>query len=140
MQTGAVVRFFVRVLVLIAVVVAAAVVALMVVNQRAAENDQVVIVEVPFTSDGVAAATVGRIIFVDADRSRDADLLAHELVHVCQWEQEGIEFLWEYSTEFVANYEEFGDVRESYLHVSFEQEAREGSPNCDIDAYNVVRQ
>jgi hypothetical protein len=138
-QTLAVARVLRIMVVLVAVGVAAAVAALVFVNWRASENELVLVVEVPFTTDGVGATTIGRIIFIDADRSRDSDLLAHELVHVCQWEESGIEFLWDYSSELVSNYEELGDLRESYLRVSFEEQARAGEIDCNIDSYRIVR-
>lgn len=122
----------------VGVVGAVAVVAtLFVVDGRARDADEVRVVEVPFNRSGVGGATVGRIVFIASDRTDDPDLLAHELVHVCQWEELGLEFLWEYSSEFVANYRELPNRREAYTAISFEEQARAGTAECDLDRYRI---
>ena len=117
------------------VVVVAGVAALFYFNREAELSGTVRIVEVPFSAKGADATTIGRIIFIDSDRIDDSELLAHELVHVCQWEELGIEFLWQYTSEFVTNYAELGDRREAYKQISFEQDARTLNVECDLDAY-----
>ncbi len=117
------------------VIVVIAVGALLALDWQARESDQVRLIEVPFTVPGSSALTTGRIIFIDRDRADDTDLLAHELVHVCQWEERGIEFLWEYSTEYLDNLVELRDLDAAYVEISFEEEARLGEIDCDLDHY-----
>ncbi len=128
-------RIVFRVGVLLIVAVVLAIGALVVVNWRASDAGEVRVVEVPFTAPGSSALTAGRIIFIDSDRADDPDLLAHELVHVCQWEEQGIEFLWEYSTEYLENVIELRDLDAAYQEISFEEEARLGTVDCDLDHY-----
>ena len=124
-----------RSVVVLVVVAIVAATALVVIDWRARENDEVYIVEVPFVVPGSDAVTAGRIVFIHRDRADDADLLAHELVHVCQWEEQGLQFLWDYSTEYLENALEHGDLRDAYLEVSFERDARLGDVDCDLDHY-----
>ena len=124
-----------RLVVALLAVAVIAVAALLVVDWRARGNDEVYIVEVPFVVPGSDAFTTGRIVFIHRERADDADLLAHELVHVCQWEEQGLRFLWDYSTEYLENAIEHGDLRDAYLEVSFERDARLGNVDCDIDRY-----
>ncbi|MFT7649291.1 MAG: hypothetical protein ACI8Y4_004052 [Candidatus Poriferisodalaceae bacterium] len=114
---------------------AVGVVVLVIVDRRARDENEVRLVSVPFTTPGSDALTVGRIIFIHRDRSEDAGLLAHELVHVCQWEEQGIEFLWDYSTEYVENMTELRDHRAAYKEISFEEVARLGDIECQLDVY-----
>ncbi len=115
----------------IAVLVVGAIVAM---DWRARSTDEVRVIEVPFLG-GPGAITTGRVIFVHEGRSDDADLLAHELVHVCQWEEGQIEFLWDYTTEYVANLSELRDAEQAYREISFEEEARSGDALCDLGNY-----
>ncbi|MCP3856538.1 MAG: DUF4157 domain-containing protein [Actinomycetia bacterium] len=114
---------------------AIAVVALVVVDRRAREENEVWVVELPFTAPGSDAVTAGRIIFVHRDKTENSDLLAHELVHVCQWEELGLEFLWEYSSEYIENLVELQNLDAAYTEISFEEEARLGEVDCDLDQY-----
>ena len=124
--------------VVVALAVAAGVVAtLVVLDRRARTSDEVRIVEVPFRLPEVGAVTTGRIIFVQRGRADDADLIAHELVHVCQWEEQGVEFLWNYLSEYTANLAELEDPRAAYQEISFEQEARLGDVECDLELYSA---
>lgn len=125
----------VRLLIGIFVVVGVAVGALFAFDWQARRNDHVRVVEVPFDAFGTDAITTGRIIFVQSDKADSADLLAHELVHVCQWEQDGIEFLWDYASEYTQNLTELRDVDAAYVELSFEQEARLGEVDCDLESY-----
>jgi hypothetical protein len=72
---------------------------------------------------------------VHEGRADDADLLAHELVHVCQWEEGGLEFLWEYTTEYISNLADLRDVDEAYREISFEEQARAGENNCELESF-----
>jgi len=136
MARGRIRRALFRITFLTILVVGAGVAALFFLDRRAGEAGTVRIVEVPFSAAGTDATTLGRIIFIDSDRVDDPELLAHELVHVCQWEEEGIEFLWEYTSEFVANFAELGDGREAYKRISYEQDARTLNVECDLDVYS----
>jgi hypothetical protein len=119
----------------IVAVVGLGVAALVIIDWRARSADEVRVVEVPFTPPGSSAVTAGRIIFIHRDRAADSDLLAHELVHVCQWEEQGFEFLWNYSEEYVENLIDLQDLRAAYVELSFEQEASLGEIDCDIEKY-----
>ena len=123
-------------LVLALAVVAAGV--LVFADWSARQADEVRIVEVPFMKPGSDAFATGRIVFIQGDSADDPDLLAHELVHVCQWEEQGITFLWDYTAEYTENLVETGDADEAYLELSFEQEARLGEVDCDLGSYVVV--
>ena len=109
--------------------------ALVILDWRARTADEVRVVEVPFTAPGSSAITIGRIIFIHRDRAEDSDLLAHELVHVCQWDEQGYDFLWNYSSEYVENVAELRDLDAAYVELSFEQEAALGDIDCDIEKY-----
>ena len=124
-------------LVLALAVVAAGV--LVFADWRARQADEVRIVEVPFMKPGSDAFATGRIVFIQSDSADDPDLLAHELVHVCQWEEQGFTFLWDYTAEYTENLVETGDANEAYLELSFEQEARLGEVDCDLGSYVVVQ-
>jgi len=110
---------------------------LLVVDWRARRADEVRIVEVPFTIPGSDALTTGRIIFIQGDKADKPDLLAHELVHVCQWEEQGLRFLWDYTREYGENLLEERDPNIAYVEISFEEEARLGTVDCDLDHYVV---
>jgi hypothetical protein len=127
-----------RILIGIVLVVGIAVGALFALDWQARRNDQVRIVEVPFDALGTDALTTGRIIFVRSDKADSADLLAHELVHVCQWERGGIEFLWDYASEYSENLSELKDIDAAYVELSFEQEARLGEVDCDLEHYLIT--
>jgi len=68
------------------------------VDWQARSADEVYVIEVPYLA-GYGGLTAGRVVFVYEGRGEDAELLAHELVHVHQWEQGQVEFLWDYATE-----------------------------------------
>jgi hypothetical protein len=126
----------IRVLALVAVLAVGAVVgAIFILDRQARDAGEVRVIEVPFIRPGVGAVTAGRIIFVHRGRADDSDLIAHELVHVCQWEDQGIEFLWEYTSEYLRNLVESGDPGEAYREISFEQEASTGEIECDLEQY-----
>jgi len=121
--------------VVIVALVALGVAALVITDWRARSADEIRVVEVPFTPPGSSAITTGRIIFIHRDRAEDSDLLAHELVHVCQWDEQGFEFLWDYSKEYIENVVELRDLKAAYVEISFEQEAILGEIDCDIENY-----
>lgn len=108
--------------------------ALVFMDWQARSDDEVRVIEVPFLG-GSGAITTGRVIFIHEDRAEDADLLAHELIHVCQWEEGQVEFLWDYMTEYASNLAELGDSKQAYREISFEELAREGDSLCEFSDY-----
>ena len=123
-----------RILALMVLLVVAIVGTLFALDWRARSDDEVRVIEVPFLG-GSGALTAGRVIFVHQGRADDADLLAHELVHVCQWEEGGLEFLWEYTTEYISNLADLRDVDAAYREISFEEQARAGESNCELESF-----
>lgn len=132
-------RVVVRSLIAVLAVAAVGVIVLVVIDWQARRADEVRIVELPFVKPGSDAVTTGRIIFIQSDKSDDADLLVHELVHVCQWEDQGISFLWDYTSEYTENLVELGDLEEAYIELSFEEEARLGDVDCELENYLAPR-
>ena len=130
-------RIVVRLAALLFAVTVIGVGVLFVVDWRARRANEVRIIEVPFTTPGRDALTIGRIIFIQSDKADKPDLLAHELVHVCQWEEQGLEFLWNYASEYGENLLEQRDPDIAYVELSFEEEARLGTVDCDLDHYVV---
>lgn len=129
-------RAIFRLLLVVGVVGVIGVVALVVVDWRARADDQVHIIEVPYLGSS-GAITTGHVIFVHEGRAEDAELLAHELVHVCQWDEGQIEFLWDYTTEYVSNLAELRDADQAYRQISFEEQARAGEADCDLSQYTL---
>ena len=125
----------VRAVIALLAVAVVGVVVLVIADWQARRADEVRIVEVPFVSPGSDAVTTGRIIFVQSDKADKADLLAHELVHVCQWEEQVISFLWDYISEYTENLVEIGDLDDAYIELSFEEQARLGVVDCELGHY-----
>ena len=123
-----------QLLLVVAAAATTAVVVLVVLDWQARSDDVVRVIEVPYLG-GSGAITTGRVIFVHEGRDDDAELLAHELVHVCQWEQGHIRFLWDYTTEYVSNLAELRDSGQAYREISFEEQARTGDSRCDLSDY-----
>jgi hypothetical protein len=131
----------VRVLILVAILAIGAVVGtILILDRQARDAGEIRVIEVPFIRPGVGAVTAGRIIFVHRGRADDSDLIAHELVHVCQWEDQGIEFLWQYTSEYLSNFVESGDPGEAYREISFEQAASSGEIECDLEQYLLLEE
>ena len=85
------------------------------------------VVEVPFLPNGADGMTVGMIIFVREDRdvSGDRALLAHELVHVRQYAEQGaVGFLTRYARDYLNGRRAGSSHRQAYLDIPAEQEAR----------------
>ena len=125
-----------RLLMVVGMLAVVAVAALVVVDWRARADDEIHIVEVPYLG-GSGAITAGHVIFVHEGRAEDAELLAHELVHVCQWDEGQIEFLWDYTTEYVTNLAELRDTEQAYREISFEEQARAGDAECDLSQFTL---
>ena len=86
------------------------------------------VVAVRGTPRGYAAMTLGRTVFVRADRVDDDRLLAHELVHVEQWKAYGrLGFLARYLSGYLRALVRLRRHRAAYLAIPFEAEARERS-------------
>ena len=125
-----------RLLMVVGMLAVVAVAALVVVDWRARADDEIHIVEVPYLG-GSGAITAGHVIFVHEGRAEDAELLAHELVHVCQWDEGQIEFLWDYTSEYVTNLAELRDTDQAYREISFEEQARAGDAECDLSQFTL---
>ena len=82
---------------------------------------------VPVLTPGIQGMTLGRVVLLlrDDDRSGRRVLLAHELVHVEQYDELGTaRFLWRYVREYVSNLLSLRNHRQAYEAISFEAEAR----------------
>ncbi len=85
------------------------------------------VVEVPLLPNGADGMTVGPIIFLRDDRSTEGDraLLAHELVHVRQFAEQGApRFLLSYVRDYLRGRRRGLGHRQAYLDIEAEQEAR----------------
>ncbi len=80
---------------------------------------------VPWLTPGVAAMTLGRFILVRRGNETSAGLIAHELVHVQQWREQGaLRFLWRYLGDYVRLRAAGEPHWSAYAAISFEEEAR----------------
>lgn len=83
------------------------------------------IVIVPTLPPGVRAMTLGRLVLVRTGQAGDRVLLAHELVHVRQWREQGpVGFLLRYLREYLRGRMAGLGHREAYLAIGAEVEAR----------------
>ncbi len=73
-----------------------------------------------------AGQTWGRIVFIKEEfrSKKDNGLLAHELVHVDQWERDGLKFPIKYAWQFFKRLP-FKGPMEAYKMIDYEVEARE---------------
>ena len=85
-------------------------------------------------SGRIAAITVGRCIFISPSRfeavvaGQDPELLAHELIHVGQWEEQGLRvFLLRYVADYLRLRWCGLGHQEAYRHIGFEWEAYAGA-------------
>jgi hypothetical protein len=86
------------------------------------------IIEVPILPNGADGMTVGNLVLLRDDRSTDGDraLLAHELVHVRQFAEQGaLRFLGDYVRDYLAGRRRGLSHRKAYLAIDAEREARE---------------
>lgn len=82
---------------------------------------------VPVLAPGTAGMTLGRLILLrrDDDRTGRRTLLAHELVHVEQYDRLGVaRFLWHYLRAYGSNLRRLRSHRRAYEAIPFEAEAR----------------
>ncbi len=85
------------------------------------------IFHVPFVAPGSAGMTIGNWVFLrrDDDRSGRRELIAHELVHVRQFEELGlIRFLTRYLRDYLSCLRQSGSHRQAYLAIPAEVDAR----------------
>lgn len=81
---------------------------------------------VPVLPPGAAGTTVGRWVLLRAGHERRHALIAHELVHVEQWRDQGrIGFLVRYLTAYLVSRGRGAAHGAAYLAIPAEQEARE---------------
>lgn len=79
----------------------------------------------PPAADGM---TIGRFIFLRGDKILDGPntLLAHELVHVRQFFEQGpVRFIYRYLSDYLTNLIRLKNHHQAYLQIPFEIEARE---------------
>ncbi len=92
------------------------------------------VVAIPGLPGRYAAITLGKMIFVARDIAQDgtSELLAHELVHVGQWTNDGIvRFVRNYLSHFATGLREHRSWHEAYRSILAEVEARsEASDWC----------
>jgi len=89
--------------------------------------DRVRIVRVPFLAPGSSGMTIGRVVFLtsDVDRSGERELLAHELVHVRQYAEQGlVRFLIAYGRDYIVGLVRLRNHRQAYLAIPTEEAAR----------------
>jgi len=80
---------------------------------------------VPALPPGVRAMTLGRLVLVRTGQLGDRALLAHELVHVRQWREQGpVRFLLSYLREYLRGRRAGLGHWQAYLAISAEVEAR----------------
>lgn len=83
------------------------------------------LIPVPVWVPGVTATTIGPWIFIQRGRTRDRRLIAHELVHVRQWRDQGpFRFLRGYLLAYLANRRSGLGHWDAYAEIPAEQEAR----------------
>lgn len=90
------------------------------------------IVKVPVLAFGADGMTLGRFVLVTrdnpADRTGERALIAHELVHVVQYADQGLpRFLWRYVAAYLRNLRRLRRHRDAYLAIPVEEEAREAA-------------
>ena len=85
------------------------------------------IVRVPILPPGASGMTVGRFILLRSDLNQRGtrQLIAHELVHVRQFEEQGFaRFLWTYLRDYLRQLRVHRRHRAAYLAIPAEVEAR----------------
>lgn len=96
---------------------------------------QVLIVNIPFMPGRFEAITLGTIIATTRELPDDgtSELLAHELVHVGQWEDDGkVRFALDYVSQFAKGFASLRSWNQAYLRIGAEVEAREHAADwCD---------
>lgn len=99
--------------------------------------ERVRIVRVPILPPGASGMTLGRFILLrsDLDRSGSRQLIAHELVHVRQFAEQGVvRFLATYLRDYVRQLRALRRHRAAYLAIPAEVEARAEADTWKIKA------
>lgn len=97
--------------------------------------DRARLVTVPWLTPGVGAMTLGRWILVRRGNDDDADLIAHEVVHVRQWRELGVfRFLVRYLGSYLRARLRGQNHRAAYWAIPLEVEAREVSRRGGVAA------
>lgn len=90
-----------------------------------ADLDACRVVPVRWLLPGAAAMTLGRSVLVRRDRLADVALLAHELVHVRQWREQGrVRFAARYTADYLRGRVAGLSHRAAYRSIPAEVEAR----------------
>jgi hypothetical protein len=90
------------------------------------------VVVVGWLTPGTAGMTLGRWILLRRGQDHDRGLLAHEMVHVCQWRERGVAgFLVAYVGEYLGSRRRGLGHWGAYRAISFEVEARTLSAGLD---------
>ena len=100
------------------------------------------VIEVPFLPNGADGMTIGTIVFLrdDRDTSGDRALMAHELVHVRQFAEQGvIPFFASYVGDYLRGRRAGSNHRQAYLDIEAEQEARAEADRWRNRRRNLVR-
>lgn len=87
---------------------------------------RVSVVQIPFIPGGYQGMTLGRFVFLAREVGADgtSTLLAHELVHVRQWSDQGaIGFSYRYLRDFVGNLVRLRSWKRAYRDIDAELEA-----------------
>lgn len=90
--------------------------------------ERVRIFRVPILPPGASGMTIGRFIFLRSDVNRDGtrELLAHEMVHVRQYAEQGlVGFLARYLRDYLRGLWTHRHHRAAYLAIPAEVEARD---------------
>ena len=89
-----------------------------------------VVLVIGIAAPGAGATTLGRFIFIRADRLGDERLLRHEMVHVRQWRELGVpRFVWRYLTSYLTwrlrGYSHWPAYRRVPLEIEADWESRQ---------------
>ncbi len=79
---------------------------------------------VPWLGPGTAGMTIGRHILLLELPDQPTELVAHEIVHVRQWDAHGPWFLLFYVWAYLTGLRVLRSHRAAYLAIPFEQQAR----------------
>lgn len=83
------------------------------------------VVPVRWLPAGVAGMTLRRTVLVLREHIGDQSLLAHEMVHVRQWEKLGVvRFTWQYLSAYAAGRLRGDSHHQAYRAIPLEVEAR----------------
>ncbi len=90
------------------------------------------VIDIPFIPGGYAGITLGRFVCLADPQptTGTSTLLAHELVHVQQWHDQGAPtFLWTYLASFMRGLRSYRSWRHAYRQIPQEVDARQAANN-----------